>query len=498
MKRMFASRSPLCTTWMILFTMVVLSGTEEGRAQGIPCDDYAAGGVVPFARWDFQHCIAGGTARYRIFRSTSDDGCTHGAGSSLYDAADPLHPVLLREYSQTSDDCVSMPYCELNHMTGNRFVLFESPGTSPVTVRIVDISPEGINEYQLSYTDDFEGNDRFAWWTEYWATEVHLLDTTDLNAVEELDLPLGMVMPDFVFDVLAIQHVGDVWTVVDLVGPGGAALRGSFNMPDHEIAAKQLVDRVLFIVTYQDNDWRLWSLDLSDLDHPVILESLIGFPSIRGFTVRDGLLHSFSDDGIRTYDVSDPSQIIALCDPFGIGENCIQVLPRGNLLYARFDYSFAVFDITDPTAPALLGTVPLGGTELISCYRLDLIDAEHWLISGEHFLHFDCNDPLPLDDGGQPIELPVASPLSITASQALQRASEIRFSLDRPGAADLSVYDLQGRRIAMLVSEVLPAGSHIVTWDGRDGSGRTQPAGVYLARLRLDDRTATCKLTLIK
>ena len=58
-------------------------------------------------------------------------------------------------------------------------------------------------------------------------------------------------------------------------------------------------------------------------------------------------------------------------------------------------------------------------------------------------------------------------------------------SLDLPsaGATCVEVYDLQGRLVKRLVNEWLPAGRHLVTWDGTDGAGRRTGAGLYFARI---------------
>jgi flagellar hook assembly protein FlgD len=50
-------------------------------------------------------------------------------------------------------------------------------------------------------------------------------------------------------------------------------------------------------------------------------------------------------------------------------------------------------------------------------------------------------------------------------------------------SVDLSVYDASGRRVATLMHSELPAGRSVVTWDGREKSGRTAPAGLYFAHL---------------
>jgi hypothetical protein len=74
------------------------------------------------------------------------------------------------------------------------------------------------------------------------------------------------------------------------------------------------------------------------------------------------------------------------------------------------------------------------------------------------------------------------------------------FTYELPAAAavDLSVYGLDGRRLRRLESRRAPAGPHAVAWDGRDDAGRTLPAGVYLARLRADGRTAAKRICLVK
>ncbi|MFO7608607.1 MAG: FlgD immunoglobulin-like domain containing protein, partial [Candidatus Krumholzibacteriia bacterium] len=81
-------------------------------------------------------------------------------------------------------------------------------------------------------------------------------------------------------------------------------------------------------------------------------------------------------------------------------------------------------------------------------------------------------------------------------------ATEFAFTLPGlPGQshhATLRVYDLRGELVRTLVDERLEAGLHRRTWDGRDGTGRTVAAGVYLYRLQADGRTANGKVVLLK
>ena len=491
MRRLFALRLPGSVSWMILFSLLALPmGSDEAQAQGMPCDDYAAGGVVPFA--DLYGDLSqmsipsfyGDTARYRI--SYLYDGWG-GPGlldlfCEIIDVANPNAPESLYWFYDRGTDEIP-PSGSIDHVAGCRFLV--SRGYPPSLM--MDVNSGGYTSFEMPDAWLVKGNSRFIW-SSHPNTGLRFFDAADLTAVVELDPWPGMVMPTLVYEQLALQHVGDLWAVVDLMDPAGPVLRGDINLPDGDVSSALLMDDLLIMSLADGAEWTLRVLDLGDIDHPTVLSATDLEGRIFGMSAGDGRLYCRTGSGIMIYDIDDPTDVGTLSGPFGGWYGGLVV--HGSIMYAKNYSSLVVYDVSDPAAPIMIGSAPAWGTDLSASGR--------WLVMGGHFLHFDCNDPLPLEDGEQPDELPVASPLSVSASQALQRTPEIRFSLDRPGEADLSVYDLQGRRLAMLVSEVLPAGSHIVTWDGRDGSGRTQPAGVYLARLRLDDRTATCKLTLIK
>lgn len=57
------------------------------------------------------------------------------------------------------------------------------------------------------------------------------------------------------------------------------------------------------------------------------------------------------------------------------------------------------------------------------------------------------------------------------------------FTLPVATPVRLAIYDGQGRRLAVLVSGLQPAGRHQVVWNGRDARGIRAGAGVYFARL---------------
>ncbi len=77
-------------------------------------------------------------------------------------------------------------------------------------------------------------------------------------------------------------------------------------------------------------------------------------------------------------------------------------------------------------------------------------------------------------------------------------ATEWDYYLPRSGPAQMGIYDLKGRVVAVLVDETLPAGNHTARWDGRDGGGRESPSGIYFVRLAIHDQQTTRKITLTR
>jgi hypothetical protein len=75
--------------------------------------------------------------------------------------------------------------------------------------------------------------------------------------------------------------------------------------------------------------------------------------------------------------------------------------------------------------------------------------------------------------------------------------SRISFVIPREGDVKIDVCDAQGRAVARLVDQRMAPGAHTVQWNGRGRAGLMNP-GVYLVRLRTQDRTEVRRLALIR
>ena len=77
-------------------------------------------------------------------------------------------------------------------------------------------------------------------------------------------------------------------------------------------------------------------------------------------------------------------------------------------------------------------------------------------------------------------------------------ATTIRFELPSNQPVQLSVYSVDGRHVATLLQERMPAGVHAVTWSGRDDRGRSVASGTYFYRLQTRDWQQTRRMTLVR
>jgi hypothetical protein len=170
-----------------------------------------------------------------------------------------------------------------------------------------------------------------------------------------------------------------------------------------------------------------------------------------------------------------------------------------------------------------LGETLSGGTAVgarATCYAGSLVvhrrvRADSWRgFQGPLSLHFGLGDATAVDS--LVVEWPGAStqvlgPLPVNASFSLSEgddpgavgapviasggffvgrispqpargAQEVLLRLSRPGHVRVTIHDVTGRRLGMLLDASLAPGETRVRWDGRDAEGRPVPAGVYFLR----------------
>ncbi|MFC1572083.1 FlgD immunoglobulin-like domain containing protein [Candidatus Eisenbacteria bacterium] len=76
-------------------------------------------------------------------------------------------------------------------------------------------------------------------------------------------------------------------------------------------------------------------------------------------------------------------------------------------------------------------------------------------------------------------------------SNPIMGPSEISFEVPAAAQVRLALYDVTGRGVRTIADGMFSAGVHRVSWDGKDSSGQSVPAGVYFYNMQAPGFTAT-------
>ncbi len=137
----------------------------------------------------------------------------------------------------------------------------------------------------------------------------------------------------------------------------------------------------------------------------------------------------------------------------------------------------------------------LGGDSVPNSVLLPTIDTV-WTITVD-----DDGDGLPDSWGGTAVpHLAEALRLWPPHPNPFNPQTRISFDLpgDEPSPVTLSVFNLRGERVAVLVDGTLPPGRHVAAWRGTRDDGRPVAAGTYVCQLKHGGRVETRTLSLVK
>jgi hypothetical protein len=123
--------------------------------------------------------------------------------------------------------------------------------------------------------------------------------------------------------------------------------------------------------------------------------------------------------------------------------------------------------------------------------------AEGSLNEGIVFIYSGWSGSLGVDYDYDPI-LPNDFFLSQNYPNPFNATTQIQFGLPEKSLVRLSIYNILGGEIRVLMDRELSGGTYHVEWDGKDRNGRVAASGVYLYKLYAGNDVATRKMLLLK
>ena len=107
--------------------------------------------------------------------------------------------------------------------------------------------------------------------------------------------------------------------------------------------------------------------------------------------------------------------------------------------------------------------------------------------------------PTNVDVPPHPAPLRLRTALDPPYPNPMTKCTDISFTIAKGGLVDITIYDLQGRRVRSVLHEFREAGTYGSFWDGRRDDRQFAKNGVYLIRLRAPDgRRVSQKIVLAR
>ena len=96
------------------------------------------------------------------------------------------------------------------------------------------------------------------------------------------------------------------------------------------------------------------------------------------------------------------------------------------------------------------------------------------------------------------LSVPSRAELSQSWPNPFSPLTTIQFELENAGHVEISIFNVRGERVRVLLGSRRSVGRHEVTWDGRDDAGGVLASGVYFYRIDAPGLTETRKLILAR
>ncbi len=95
-------------------------------------------------------------------------------------------------------------------------------------------------------------------------------------------------------------------------------------------------------------------------------------------------------------------------------------------------------------------------------------------------------------------EIPVGFNLAQNYPNPFNPTTTIEYTLTKKSHVELSIFNVIGQRVRILVNEYQSSGIHSIKWNGCDDSGVTLASGVYIYKIKAGDITQQRKLMFLK
>ncbi len=128
------------------------------------------------------------------------------------------------------------------------------------------------------------------------------------------------------------------------------------------------------------------------------------------------------------------------------------------------------------------------------CFQVDSLKKADYYWDDTKGVKYNCIS----STAKQMASFPVEFVISQNYPNPFNPMTEFSISLSSETNVSLTIYNVVGQKVRTLVDEVLPAGSHVIIWNGTNDRGDPLSSGVYFYRVIAGEQVVTRKMMLLK
>lgn|GEM_PF-5215100 len=182
------------------------------------------------------------------------------------------------------------------------------------------------------------------------------------------------------------------------------------------------------------------------------------------------------------------------------GITCFQTQDDSSIVLCLPVSGKSLWEIRDPNTGALIDSIPglppadIRTAPILEADKLDL----YYFRDSTLYILERPGMPTGILAEDEEESVPKTFTLHQNYPNPFNASTIIEFELAKPGLVKLEIYNILGKRVAILLDEYRPAGTHRISWEGTGPDGMDLVSGIYFARLAVDGSTQTRKMTLLK
>jgi hypothetical protein len=296
-------------------------------------------------------------------------------------------------------------------------------------------------------------------------------------------------------DTFAIVTGRESLFVANIARPGDLQRVGQCRVPG-KIKRVACTGRYAYVAA---GDTGLAVVDLADPANPTPSGS-VSTGWVWSLAQRDTLLYLANDaNGLRIMSTADPLHpaTVGICNTPGMA---CEVAVDSSFAYVADDTcGLRVINVRDPANPVEVGHYRKQWTSYFDqCCGAAVSDGVIYVsynrFGTQVYQYFGPSGVNGISNDN----LRVASTLRQNWPNPFTSSTAISYQLSTSSPVTLTMYNITGQKVRVLVDGRQLAGAHTVSWNGRNDAGRALTAGVYFVRLSANGTALTNKVIKIK